>query len=178
MNAPGAGSGATSSASANQAKLALAPLSAWWRSLGARDRRLALIGAAVLLLFGVWTVALQPALTTLRRAPAELDHLDAQWQAMQRLAAETAELRATPPVNPEQAQAALKAATERLGEKAKISVQGDRAVLTLNGAGTEALRGWLAEARSGARARPVEANLMRSGAGYSGTLVLAIGGAP
>jgi general secretion pathway protein M len=97
---------------------------------------------------------------------------------MQRLAAESAELRATPPVNPEQAQAALKAATERLGDKAKISLQGDRAVLTLNGAGTEALRGWLAEARSGARARPLEANLMRSGSGYSGTLVVAVGGAP
>ena len=157
---------------------ALAPAAAWWRSLPSRDRNLAAFGIAVLVLFLLWLLALQPALSTLSRAPVEMDTLDAQLQTMQRLAAETAELRATPPVNPDQAQAALKAATERLGDKAKISLQGDRAVLTLNGAGTEALRGWLAEARSGARARPLEANLMRSGSGYSGTLVLSIGGAP
>jgi general secretion pathway protein M len=51
-------------------------------------------------------------------------------------------------------------------------------VLTLNGISTSQLRDWLAEARSGARARPVEASLLRSGPGYSGTLVLAVGGAP
>ena len=157
---------------------ALAPASAWWRSLPARDRSLALLAGAVLGLFLLWLLVLQPALATLRQAPLEMDRLDMQYQTMQRLAAESAELRATPPVNPEQAQAALKAATERLGDKAKISLQGDRAVLTLNGAGTEALRGWLAEARSGARARPLEASLMRSGSGYSGTLVLSVGGAP
>jgi general secretion pathway protein M len=155
-----------------------APLQAWWRTLSLRDRQLALFGGAVLVLFLVWWLALQPALATLRRAPLEMDALEAQLQTMQRLAAETAELRATPPVNPDQAQAALTAATERLGAKGKLSLQGDRAVLTINGAGTEALRGWLAEARSGARARPLEANLMRSGEGYSGTLVLAVGGAP
>jgi general secretion pathway protein M len=157
---------------------ALAPVRAWWRTLPARDRRLALLGAAVLVLFLVWVLALQPALATLRRAPLEMDMLEGQLQTMQRLASETAELRATPPVNTDQAQAALTAATERLGAKGKLSLQGDRAVLTVNGAGTEALRGWLAEARSGARARPLEANLLRSGEGYSGTLVLAIGGAP
>ena len=155
-----------------------APASAWWRALPLRDRRLALLAGTVLGLLLLWMLVLQPALSTLRTAPVEMDRLDLQLQAMQRLAAETAELRATPPVNPDQAQAALKAATERLGDKAKISLLGDRAVLTLNGAGTEALRGWLAEARSGARARPLEANLMRSGSGYSGTLVVAVGGAP
>jgi general secretion pathway protein M len=156
----------------------LAPLSAWWRALTSRDRSLLVLIGVVLVAFLMWLLVLQPALSTLRRAPVEMDRLDMQLQTMQRLATETAELRATPPVNPEQAQAALKAATERLGDKAKISLQGDRAVLTLNGAGTEALRGWLAEARSGARARPLEANLMRSGSGYSGTLVLSVGGAP
>lgn len=157
---------------------ARASMQAWWRGLSARDRRLAVFGATVLVLFLLWLLALQPALATLKRAPAELDRLDAELQTMQRLAAETTELRAMPPVNPDQAQAALKVATERLGDKARLSLQGDRAVLTLNGAGTEAVRAWLAEARSGARARPLEANLMRTALGYSGTLVVALGGAP
>ena len=40
------------------------------------------------------------------------------------------------------------AATARLGPKAKLSLQGDRAVLTLQGVPGDALKAWLAEARS------------------------------
>jgi general secretion pathway protein M len=54
-------------------------------------------------------------------------------------------------------------------------VQGNRAVLTLNGVGPGALREWLAEARAGARARPVEAQLNRGPQGFSGSVVLQIG---
>ena len=57
-----------------------------------------------------------------------------------------------------------------------LSLQGERAVLTLNGASTSQLRAWLAEVRSGARARPVEANLTRGAEGYSGTVVVALPG--
>ncbi|MDP2005901.1 MAG: type II secretion system protein GspM [Rubrivivax sp.] len=164
----------------NAARLAAAwaPLQTRWRALPGRERRLVSLALAVLAVGALWLAAMQPALQTLRTAPAALDAAEAQLQAMQRLAAEAGELRATPPVNAEQANAALQAATTRLGEQARLSLQGDRAVLTLNGVGTGALRDWLAEARSGARARPVEASLMRGAQGYSGTLVLAIGGAP
>jgi general secretion pathway protein M len=155
-----------------------APVGAWWRGLAARDRRWLLLGGAVLAGYLVWSVAVQPAWRSIARTPAELDRLESQWQTMQRLAEEARLLRATPPVNPEAAAAALKAATERLGAKGRLALQGDRAVLTLNGAGTSELRDWLAEARSGARARPIEASLTRVGPGYSGTLVVAIGGGP
>lgn len=157
-------------------RAALAPARAWWRGLPVRERRLALLAAAVLGLYLGWVLAVQPAWRTMATAPAELDALDAQRQSMQRLAAEVTELRAAPPINREQANAALKAATERLGDAGRLSLQGDRAVLTLTDAGTAALRDWLAEARSGARARPVEANLTRGAQGYSGTLVVALGG--
>ncbi|MBA4177234.1 MAG: general secretion pathway protein GspM [Leptothrix sp. (in: Bacteria)] len=156
----------------------MAPLRGWWRALPDRDRRLLRVALAVLVIGGLWLAAVQPALRTLRTAPAALDAAEAQLQAMQRLANEAVELRAMPPVNAEQAKAALQAASERLGEKGKLSLQGERAVLTLNGVGTGELRDWLAQARSGARARPVEASLIRGAQGYSGTLVLAIGGAP
>ena len=156
----------------------MAPARHWWRTLPARDRRLLMWAAALLCAALLWWLALQPALRTLRSAPAQIEAAEAQLRAMQRLAAEADELRSTPPVSGEQAAAALRAATERLGEQAKLSLQGDRAVLTLNGVATGQLRDWLAEARSGARARPVEASLLRSGAGFSGTLVVAIGGAP
>jgi general secretion pathway protein M len=151
---------------------------AWWASLAPRERRLVAWTGALLGLFLVWLLAVQPAVQTLRSAPAEHDRLDIQLQSMQQLATEVASLRGTPPVNAEQAAAALKAATDRLGDKARLTLQGERAVLTLNGLGSGALRDWLAEARSGARARPVEATLTRGANGFTGTLVLSLGNTP
>jgi general secretion pathway protein M len=153
-----------------------APLRARWLAMAPRERRLVAIAGGVLLLALVWLLFLQPAWRTVREAPPKLDQLDAQLQHMQRLAAEGRELRNAAPVPVAQAAEALKAATDRLGERAKLSVQGERAVLTVNGLNGEQLRGWLAEARAGARARPVEAQLARSAQGYTGTLVVAIGG--
>lgn len=156
----------------------LAPLRAWWRTLAERERRLLSAAAAIVVIGLLWLVAVQPAWRTLARAPEQLDTLELQLQTMQRLAAEAQQLRSAPPVAPDQAAAAIKSATDRLGDKAKLTLQGERAVLTLSNVGTGALRDWLAEARAGARARPIEANLTRGAQGYSGTLVLALGNAP
>lgn len=150
----------------------------WWRGLGARERRAVVFAGMLLAAALLWLLALAPALRTLARVPAQIDAAEVQLQAMQRLAAEARELRSATPVTTEQAGAALRAATERLGEPAELALQGERAVLTVNGIGGSALRDWLAEARSGARARPVEVSLTRGANGLSGTLVLAIGGAP
>lgn len=173
MNVTGA-----STAPMGAPRSALAPMQAWWRGLARREQTLVAVASALIGVALLWAVAVQPAWRTLARAPAEIDRLDAQLQAMQRLAAEAAELRAAPPVTPDQAAAALRAATTRLGDKAQLSLQGERATLTLTGVGTGALRDWLAEVRAGARARPVDANLSRAAQGYSGTLSVAIGGAP
>lgn len=157
---------------------ALAPARAWWRQLAARERRALGVAAAVLVLGLLWQWGIAPAWRTLVRAPAELERLDAQLQQMRALAAETEQLRATPALVPGQAQQALKAASDRLGPKARLVLQGDRAVLTLTGVEPQALRDWLAEARSGARARVVEAQLSRANPGFNGTVVVQLGGAP
>ncbi len=149
-----------------------------WQGLAPRDRRGLLAIGIVLGLFLLWLVAIQPALRTLRDAPTQLDALDTQLQSMQRLASEATQLRATAPISAEQSAQALKAASERLGAAAKLNLQGDRAVLIVNGLSSGALRQWLAEARAGARARPLEAQLSRGPNGYTGTLVVAIGGGP
>ena len=148
----------------------------WWQTLAGRERRLFLGGIGVLALYLTWAVAVQPGWRAIDAAAAERDVLEAQWQTMQRLAEEARQLRAATPVSQAQAVEALQAATARLGSAGRLALQGDRAVLTLTGVGTGALRDWLAEARSGARARPLEANLSRAAQGYSGTLVVAIGG--
>ncbi len=151
-------------------------LQQWWRQLAPRERLLLSTAVGLVAIALCWFVALQPAWRTLARAPAEMDRLDGQLQAMQRLAEEAQQLRAAAPVGAEQSAAALKAATDRLGDQAKLTMQGERALLTLNNVGTAALRDWLAEVRAGARARPIEANLTRSAQGYTGTLVVSVGG--
>jgi general secretion pathway protein M len=152
-----------------------APARAYWRGMGSRDRKAALIAAVVLGLYLLWTVAVAPALRTLQEAPLELERLDAQLQQMQRQATEGRELRATPAVAPSQGAAALQAATTRLGDKARLTLSGERATITLTGVNGTQLREWLAESRSGARARPIEAQLTRGPQGYTGSVVMVLG---
>jgi len=91
--------------------------------------------------------------------------LDAQRQRMQSLQAEAQQLRATPATSPGDAVGALRTAlTQRLGNTAQLNVAGDRATVALKGASADALAQWLAQARSNARATPLEARLTRSAA--------------
>jgi general secretion pathway protein M len=149
-----------------------------WRGLAPRERQLVAVAAGLVSVALLWLLAVQPAWRTLARAPAEIDRLDTQLQAMQSLAAEAQTLRGTPPVPPEQAQAALQAATARLGPRAQLTLSGERAVVRFDGVAPGALREWLAEARAGARARPVAVALQRAAEGFSGTVELAFEGVP
>ncbi len=150
---------------------------AWWLARTPRERQLVALVGTVLLAFLVWSALVQPALRVAREAPARIDRLDAQLQQMQTIAAESRTLRDAPRVAPSQAAQALRAATDRLGEHGRLVLQGERATLTVTGVAAEALRAWLAEARSGAHARPVEAQLQRGPVGYTGTIGVLIGGA-
>ena len=148
----------------------------FWRARAPRERQLLVAGARrrwsrVAGLADRWS---SRRWRTLREAPAELDRLDAQLQQMQIAAAESAALRAAPPVPPAQAGAALQAATERLGGKGKTALQGDRAVAHLH---RRAVRGTCATgsaevAQRGARAADRGAAAQARAAGYSGTIVV------
>lgn len=149
----------------------------FWKRLAPRERQAVALMLLALAGLAIWLVLVQPALRTIAEAPVELDRLDGQFQQMQLAANEVQGLRAASPVSPEQATSALRAASERLGNAAKLTVQGDRATLTLTKVTTDALRDWLNEVRSAARARPVEAQLIRSADGYSGSIAVVIGAA-
>lgn len=149
---------------------------AWWQSLGPRDRRLATLGGCIAGAVLLWGIALQPALRTLREVPPQLDRLDAASQQMQLLAAESRSLRAAPQVAPAQASVALKAAVARVGDTARLGMQGERATVTFSGVDGATLASFLAEARSTARARPIEAQLLRGAKGYDGNIVFSLGG--
>jgi general secretion pathway protein M len=143
-----------------------------WAAIAPRERRLLQAALAIVVLALAWLVLVRPAWQTLRDAPARIDTLDLQLQQMQRLATETRELRSLPVVSATQSEAALRAATERLGPSAKLTLQGERATLNVTGVPGEALVAWLGEARSAARARPEEARLARGPTGYTGSVVV------
>ncbi len=149
----------------------------FWQGRTARERQFVVGMTIVLLAFAVWLIFLQPALRSLHDSPIELDLLDQQLQQMQLAAVEMESFRGAPPVSPTQASSALRAATERLGSSAKLVLQGDRATLSFTGVAFEDLRAWLAETRSAARARPVEAQMLKASSGYSGSVTVVLGGA-
>jgi general secretion pathway protein M len=149
----------------------------FWQARAPRERQLIVVMSIAVVVLIVWLTLLQPALRTLHDAPIDLDRLDQQMQQMQLAAGEMRTLRAASPVPSEQAANALRAATAQLGEKAKLAIQGDRATLMFTGIPAEALRAWLGEARSAARARPMEAQLVKAAIGYSGSITVSIGGA-
>ena len=146
-----------------------------WRARAPRERVALAAAATVLIAFVVWSLLVGPALATLRSAPRQLETLDAQLLQMRGMAAEVRDLRNTTPVPPAQSGLAIKAAAERYGDKVRLTLQSDRALITLINASPEQLRALLVEVRSTARARAVEAELTRVPAGYSGTLVFSIG---
>lgn len=146
-----------------------------WSTLAPRERRMATIAGWLLMLAVLVLVAIRPAWRTLSTTPAQLKEVDAQLDQMRRLADEVQLLRQRPPVPPMQAEAALRSASDQLGAGATLSVQGDRATLTLRDVPGDLLALWLDEVRSAARARPLEANLQQSQAGrYNGSIVLSL----
>jgi len=147
----------------------------WWRSRAPRERIALTIGGALLGGFVVWSLLIAPAWRTARSAPAELDRLEVQLQQMQRLAADAKALQGAPSVSGAQAAVALRTATERLGGNASLVFQGDRATLTLSGVPGDALRSWLGEARSAARARATDVQLTRNAEGFAGIIVVSLG---
>ena len=149
---------------------------ATWRARPARDRLALTVMAVVLGTFLVWVLFIAPAVATLRSAPAQLEALDTQLLQMRTMAAEVRDLRNATPVPAAQAGVAIKSAVERQGDKVRLSLQNERALLTLHNASPEQVRALLVEARSAARARPLEAELTRVPGGYTGTLVLGLGG--
>lgn len=147
-----------------------------WQALSPRDRAALQVAGVALVVLLLWLVALQPALRTLRDTPPRLAQAEEQLQQMRRMAQDSQLLKDLPPVPVAQAEQALKASTERLGGSGILQLNGDRATLQLRNITPEQLQAWLAEARSAARARTVEAQLQRAPNGYNGVIVLALDG--
>ena len=151
--------------------------SAFWRARTANERR-GMIAASILLgLALLWSVALGPALGTLRSAESQHRELDSRLQTMRALAAEAARLQALPRVSADDGRRALQASvTQHLGSTTQLTVAGERATITLKNVPGEALAQWLVQARNNARAIPVDARLSLNPArtAWDGSVVLAM----
>lgn len=150
-----------------------------WKLLAPRERSLLTAAAAMLLVALLWTLLLAPALRVLRTAPAQAAALDAQLQRMQTLQAQAQALQQQAPLGYEDALRALQQATKQtLGTSAQISVSGERATVTLQAVGADALAQWLAQARLNARSVPLEAKINRistpASTTWSGVLVMSL----
>ncbi|HEY2254540.1 MAG TPA: type II secretion system protein GspM [Variovorax sp.] len=138
---------------------------AWWPDLGAREQRLVIGAAALLVLALLWWVALAPALHTLSVSASEHARLDAQLQQMTQLRNQAKALQAQPRASRDDALRGLEASVhQNLGPNAQLQGAGAGEGLTvaLRGVPAASLAQWLTQARSNARAVPREVHLTRN----------------
>ncbi|MFY8085265.1 MAG: type II secretion system protein GspM [Rubrivivax sp.] len=155
-----------------------AAVAARWQALAPRERLALTVAVWVVGAAALWWVGIRQPLTQGQVAQQRLAGLLEQQQVMQRLAAEAQALKAAPALPPGQAEQALQAATARLAPRGRLQIQGERAVLTVDGASGTELQAWWAEARAGARAWVVDLQLSRTERSLGGTITVQWGGAP
>jgi general secretion pathway protein M len=153
-----------------------AQLRARWGALAPREKIMVAGASAVVLLALLWLIAVQPALNVLRASEAQHRALDAQVQQMMTLQQQARTLQTQPKLGHDEALRMLELSLrQRLGTTARLTVNGDRATVTLTGTPADALARWLTQARVDARALPSEARLSRNTTGlWEGTLVLSL----
>ena len=159
----------------------LTPLQERWHRLGLRERRLLGAAGLVMLAAAVWTASLAPSLKLLKTHEAQRKVLDAQLSDMRALQAQAQALQAQPLINAaESARLLTQFTQQQLGKSATVTVNGDRATVSLQATPAQALAQWLTQARLQARCVPLEARLSSAttpaGTTWSGQLTLSLAG--
>ena len=137
----------------------LVPMKQAWDGRSPREQQLMAWAAVLILLVGVWRLALAPALRTWQEAPERQARLDRQTHSMRQLQAQAIALQKPRPIPRNEAAQWLEKNLTELGPNAKINLQGERATLSVEAAPAEALARWLKLARESAQALPVQAQL-------------------
>ncbi len=132
-----------------------------WARRNPREQLLLGLGAWVMGLAALWTVALAPALQTWQEAPARQTLLDAQSQRMRELQVQAQSLQKPAVISRTDATLWLEKNLTELGPNARITLQGETASLSLQAAPAAALARWLSQARDNAQALPTQAQLQQ-----------------
>jgi general secretion pathway protein M len=145
-----------------RADAALAPLRSRWALMSPRERYLSTLAASAVAILLVWAIALAPALKSLQKSQAQRLVLDGQLQQMLALQAEARQLAAQPKIGRDASLRALRESVAALGTGAQMQTSGERAIVTLQAVPAATVANWLGQARTDARAVPLEARLVRS----------------
>ena len=139
-----------------------------FQALPDKDRQRLLVLASVFLALMLWTWNLAPALKTLREVPLQLTQLDAQTQQLKAMQAQAQTLQKSPRIKSNEAASLLQnAASEVLGNGARLNIEGTRATLTLSGVSADSLTQFVALARTQSQTMPIEAHLQKFSASGS-----------
>jgi general secretion pathway protein M len=140
-----------------------AALSQAWQQRTPRERQLMQIAAWVLIIFGLWSWAIAPALRTWHEAPTRQAALDATSKQMQQLQAQAQAFKKPQAVTRAEALRWLdENIPTQLGAETRWQLQGERLSVQLSGSTPEQLASWLKQARERAQALPVQAQLQQA----------------
>jgi general secretion pathway protein M len=151
-----------------------------WQALSPREQRGLSVLAALLAVWVFWSVAIAPALHTLRDTDHRRMQLAQQQARMLALEAQAQALQTRTPMSRDEALRSLQSLSA--GTALQLQVQGDRVSVQLKAVPATTLVNWLAQARSQAQALPIEAHLTRNATStansaaviWDGTLVLSL----
>jgi len=149
-------------------------LRAWWDARDARERRLLQLAFALVVVGLVYGLAIAPAWKIWRSHQDTAPRLQAAWQTMVQLQAQAKTLQAQPRQNAAAARAALQSAVQAMGAQADVTFGPEGARVVLRNVDGQTLAQWLASARIQAGSVPLQANISRNGAAWSGTVVMTV----
>ncbi len=133
-----------------------------WQALSPREQRGVSVLGALLAMLLFWSIAIAPALNTLRDSDNRRAHIGQQQAHMLALQTQAQALQARTPLSRDEALRTLQGLTP--GPQIQLNVQGDRISVQLKAVPAPTLANWLTQARTQAQALPVEAHLTRSSA--------------
>ncbi len=145
-----------------------------WQAFSPREQRsLSLLGALLAILL-FWSIAIAPALSTLRDSDNRRAQIGQQQAHMLALQAQAQGLQTRTPISRDEALRNLQGLTP--GAQMQLNAQGDRVMVQLKGVPAAALANWLTQARTQAQALPIEAHLTRGNTAmtWDGSLVLSL----
>lgn len=140
-----------------------AQVQARWQALSPREQRGVFVLGALLGVLLFWSIAIAPALNTLRDSDNRRAQIGQQQAHMLALQAQAQALKARTPLSRDEALRSLQSLTP--GAQMQLNVQGDRVTVQLKAVPATTLASWLTQARNQAQALPVEAHLTRNTTG-------------
>lgn len=133
-----------------------------WQALSPREQRVVSVLGALIGVVLFWSIALAPALNTLRDSDNRRAHIGQQQAHMLALQNQAQALQTRTPLSRDEALRNLQSLSA--GIPIQLNVQGDRVSVQLKAVPAPILANWLSQARSQAQALPVEVQLTRSNA--------------